>query len=243
LASSGGSGDATVIIWDFDQTINSFTINTIISTDYHRVSQVAWSPDGTRLGFEGIISEPTSPYAGYIEIRLSSDWLTPLATSFSIIEPSWSLSWNEDSSAIVFGTWGAGVIDGYTAEYVGGFFDNNQITYDAVIAGSGTFLLSTRTFASGIHIFDWSTNTFIRDIDAPDPNPQRLYWNSITNLIAMANRFGSIYFVDFDSGELLSTLVISEGLWAADWSPDGDRFVVATQDGILEIWDISITDN
>jgi WD40 repeat protein len=253
LASGAGTGDGRIVVWIRDLSTNAFSIQNTLTTDFTAVTVVSWSPDGSKLASIG--EEQPQPQfnglLGTVQIWNTQDWTlrTNIATQFLFPVPK--LQWSLDSTQIA----GGGTT--YCAHENGcrGFDDTGSIFYVAdVDTGTPIRIIEvaeTVTFAwfaddwlavidPYLSIYDTATSeTTLVDRWELDIVYSDVHWSTTGNEIAGINPNGSIDVLSATDGNILVSIQSAAGLIRLDWSSDGDKLVVITSDGIVEIYDIS----
>lgn len=231
------------------EIIHDFRLRRILSAHSAFVTDVAWSPDGTRIA--------TASRDGTVKIWNASSWtemLTINAHEAFTLDPGtesggefstgesgvraveWSPNGKElltlgntDRTAIVW--------DSKSGEKMTSFTLHQDWVLSASWSPDGKSIASAGKDGS---VFIWNSTTGEIKCEIPNQSTsvQAVGWAPDGKLVATAGDDGLIKLWDAETGNEINSLIGHRGIvWSVSWSLDGTRIASAGDDGTIRIWD------
>jgi WD40 repeat protein len=250
LASAGGVKDGTLRIWQRDTRTNTFSSEKVIQTEYDGVPAIAWSPDGKQLAMLGRISpEAAHPNEERADVQIwdTQGWTVQATSPFSYAFPLRRLIWSPDSTKLAGSAQsilchdiepcpdsrpGIYIVDAQNAQHL------RSIELDFAPADMDWSAKNVLAFTE-ISLQFWNTDTWKRVKKMIGQSPTHLTWNQAGTLLAASGPEADIIRILDTSGETIASLQNARFTRWMRWSPDGTKFAGASDDGVIQLWDVS----
>jgi WD40 repeat protein len=245
FATAGGfnSNQGQVQIFRWDEELNDFTLFTILTNSHQDTTDVAWSPNGEMLA---TLSRNTEESSGAIiyttEIWHTFDWTLYTTLKHQYLEGFAGISWSPDSERIA----------GVGTQYICNGDFCNDATQGVFIAdvssGERLYFLGDESPNS----ISWSSNNELAinwpelkvyDLNTGIPTrilgiaTGRIKWHPSGVWIASA--VADAINIRGKTGEFLFAINSAPNFWNMDWSPDGNQLITISENGVIQIWDVS----
>ena len=185
--------------------------------DRRGLSDVRWSPDGTKVAF--VVAEPIRGADQNLDIWLYDETHDELRRLTTSEEPDRSPRWSPD---------------GQTLAFISERTDPPQIYLLSMRGGEARALTDGKT---GVTRFAWSPDGSAIAFLAPEPrseeDEERIEDKDDARVVDKDDRPPQLWRVDIASGDVSAPSLLTTGAWrisSFDWHPDGDRLIVAATD-------------
>ncbi len=230
------------------QIVREFRLRHIVPGHGATVSDVAWSPDGTRLA--------TSSRDGTVKIWDAASRVELLSIdAHAAFDPDMTtgefatgesgvraLAWSPNGQQIA--TLGstdktASIWDSKTGEKITGFTGHSDWVLSVSWSPDGKRIVTTGKDGTA-QIWDPATGKNLLTLSGHSGSVNTVDWSPDGSRIATASEDGVIKLWDADMGDEIITLSGHTGVvWNVAWSPDGTQLASAGEDGTIRIWDVS----
>ncbi len=182
--------------------------------DRRGLSDVRWSPDGTKVAF--VVAEPMRGADQNRDIWLYNETHDELRRLTTSDEPDRSPRWSPD---------------GHTLAFISDRTDPPQIHLLSMRGGEARALTDGKT---GVTRFAWSPDGSAIAFLAPEPrseeDEERIEDKDDARVVDKDDRPPQLWRVDLPSGDVSALTTGGWRISSFDWQPDGDRLIVAVKD-------------
>ena len=243
LASSGGDGDSTVIIWDYDEATDTFVSERSIPTetvkftptDLIYVSQAEWSPDGTKLAALVVVKTSARPDpSGCLIYWDTATWIKGML-EYCFGEVNETMAWSPDSQKVAAMSFipGAGVHVADLANNQFAWF--TEATNRAINSVNVDWSINNEilAFTSDVVFFEGDTGDYIRSV-----SPRIVASIATLSPDGDAIVFGSDELIVVDAYDYTPIKSFSPSTYISmlDWNSNTDLIVAANRNGHIEIF-------
>ncbi|MEQ8677217.1 MAG: hypothetical protein RLP44_22220 [Aggregatilineales bacterium] len=249
LAAGGQVDFPMIYVWNYDAVDQIFTVHTSFSVnnnpdrqDVVMVFLLEWSPDGTKLASQSTFLPERNPsIIGRVQIWDTTTWESNPDQVAEVLNFVRVLVWNPESTAIAVGYEGGAfayyVDDLSSAWSVYLATDPSGVAWSStnlvVVPGYNTLIIDGVT-GQTIYAYDFTEYVYYGNAWNPD---SRYLFVDVSDFDHPNNSTSGI--LDVTTGEIIRTFELLYRRWAMDWTQDGARIAVGTQDGIIKIWNVS----
>lgn len=242
---------SVIYVWDYDTANEAFTLHTHFSVEVEYpdaelargISLLAWSPDGSKLASQNLtLRVRAGETIGRMQVWDTDTWELATKRFVEIAEPTQSLAWNAESTALAVG--GDDVAFGYDIYTPGlGWTAYTNFEMDS-IAWSSTNLVSMSEGLGSFYIVDGSTGDLIYIFDEPYLLPAFTAWSPDGRYLVIwisdrDNNTRMDGLLDVKTGEVALTFERSGGIRGIDWSAEGSRIALISYNYVLKVWNVS----
>jgi WD40 repeat protein len=243
-----GTEDTVIRIWE----IKSGEMFAILKGHTDFISALAWSPVDDRLAsadarntsriwnVKPSTAAQTLPYRTVADFDWSSD-------GRYLAIPAGDVGWHGTNEPGALAIWDANlgkpVTNNLETILNYSYMEADYSPDDGLLLVTGfRSWPETITDMEAMHIFDAHSGMLIKSFTITDGHWIRSHgWSPDGSVVAGGNTNGVLYLWDFQTGELLNTLVghTQEGMMInyVEWSPDGMKIATAGDDSTARIWD------